>query len=182
MPSSYWAKKLGTPPPAAPPQPVQRYSPEVLPRGVGGDSQSIQRAVNDYVARRPGQPQQQPTPGYQPPAQEFVANTTNPTHVSDVLPIWQWQGSAKGGAGETQRVGACPECGSNNYFSRSSGAVFNINSGKQVMPAPECFECGYPRQQGALGQAHVEGPAMAARQGASPGMPAGSVGALGQVG
>ena len=171
MPNNYWAKKLG-PPPAPPPAPPQpRYGPDVLPRGMGSDPQSVQRAVNHYVSTLPGQqfspqvaaPIQQPQPQWQP-----KSPAENPTNVADVLPIWQWQGDQRGGAGETVRTGACPACHSNNYFSRSSGSVINVNSGQSAAPAPECFDCGYPREQGGLGSAHVEGPAMAARQGATP--------------
>jgi hypothetical protein len=167
---SYWGKKLGTPPPPAPPQ--QRYSAEVLPRGMGNDTQAIQRAVNDYVSRLPGSQYAPPSPppvgGIQTSEWRPKSAAENPQNVSDVLPIWHWGGDPRGGAGETQRIGACPHCGSNNYFSRSQGTVLNSSSGQMVPPAPECWECGYPRTQGALGSAHIEGPAQASRQGASP--------------
>lgn len=159
---SYWGKKLGAPPPPPPPQP--RYAPNDLPRGMGQD---IQRAVNDYVARLPGT---QYAPQVQQPQQQWQPKSAaeNPKDVADVLPIWHWQGDQRAGAGETAKMGACPNCGSNNYFSRSTGSVINTQSGQSAAPAPECFECGFPRQQGALGSAHIEGPSMAARQGQSP--------------
>ena len=95
MPNNYWAKKLG-PPPAPPPAPPQpRYGPDVPPRGMGSDPQSVQRAVNHYVSTLPGQslspqvaaPIQKPQPNG---SQNLPAE--NPTNVADVLPIWQWQG------------------------------------------------------------------------------------------
>ena len=176
---SFWGNKLGAPAPPAQPQP--RYGPDVLPRGVGGDSQSMQRAVNDYVSRLPGST-------YAPPASVGVQQqqtwqpksaAENPTNVADVLPIWQWSGDPRGGAGETAKIGACPNCHSNNYFSRSTGSVVNTQSGQMVAPAPECFECGYPRTQGGLsGASNTTGPAMAARQGATPAPPPGTVGTV----
>jgi hypothetical protein len=155
------------------------YGPNTLPQGMGGTDQSRQRAVNDYVSRMPGAQYQAQVQAPQAPVMQgsqWQQNTTNPTNVADVLPIWQWQG--KEGAAETARIGTCPNCHSTNYFARSSGTVINTNNGTSAAPAPECFECGYPRQQGALGQAHVEGPAMASRQGASPSAPMGSIARL----
>lgn len=183
---SFWGNKLGpvAPPPAAP-QP--RYTPDVLPRGMGGTDQSMQRAVNDYYGRLPGQTMAPPgvVPqqfGVQPPPQGWQPKSAaeNPSNVADVLPIWHWQGDMRGGAGETAMLGPCPHCGSNNYFSRSSGMgnVVNTTTGQMVPPTPECFECGYPRLQGALGTAHIEGPAMAARQGAAPAPAPGTIGSL----
>jgi hypothetical protein len=174
---SFWGNKLGS---APPPAPQQRYGSDVLPRGMGSDQQSVQRAVNDYVSRLPGQ-QYAPNPVSTPltgTQWQPKSAAENPQNVSDVLPIWHWQG--KEGAAETQRIGACPNCHSNNYFSRSTGSQINTNTGQMVPPAPECFECGYPRQQGALaGSAAIEGPAAAARQGNAPTMaPEGTIGKL----
>jgi hypothetical protein len=174
---SFWGEKLGT---APPPPPRQVFNPNYVPRGMGSDDQSMQRAVNDYVSRLPGQQMNpQPPPPAAMQGAQWQANSTNPTHVSDVLPIWQWQG--KEGAAETARIGVCPHCGSTNYFSRSSGTVINTNSGTSAAPAPECFECGYPRTQGVLGSAHIEGPSLAARQGSSPSAPMGSIARLSQA-
>lgn len=106
-------------------------------------------------------------PGYQPlsspgpikaapaslvPAQEeFVPNTTDPQKVADVLPIWQWGGNPRGGAGETATTGDCPNCGSPRFFSKRQGGVTTANG--VVYPNPECMDCGYPREQGQLGVA-----------------------------
>jgi hypothetical protein len=100
--------------------------------------------------------------------------------MSDVVPIWNWKGNLKGGAGETEKVGSCPQCGSPRFFSRANGGtVMNSNTGQMCAPKPECMECGYPNEQGALGYQHagaikvVEG-AVAARQGKAP-APAGTM-------
>lgn len=184
---SFWGNKLG---PVAPPppqqQPQQRYGSDVLPRGMGGGTNDMQRAVNDYVSRLPGQamapPGTLPTQFgvQQPQGWQPKSAAENPSNVSDVLPIWHWQGDPRGGAGETATLGPCPHCGSNNYFSRSSGMgnVVNTQTGAMVPPTPECFECGYPRLQGQLGTATVTGPAHAARQGAAPAPAPGTIGTL----
>lgn len=182
---SFWGNKLGPTAPPPPPAPGPQYAPGVVPSGIPTDPGAQQRAVNDYVSRLPGHQyaqQQAPAP------QAFVQGAQwqpksaaeNPTNVSDVLPIWHWQGNPQGGAKDSATLGNCPHCGSTNYFSRAAGgAVVNTSTGQMVAPTPECFECGYPRQQGALGQAHIEGPAMAARQGEKPSFaPEGSIGTL----
>ena len=173
---SFWGEKLGPAPPAAPRQVV---NPNYVPRGMDATDQGMQRAVNDYVSRLPGQQynQQQVAPQV-PSAMAGSQWQPNPNgdKVSDVLPIWQWQGNE--GAQETAKIGNCPHCGSTNYFSRSTGSVINTQSGTSASPRPECFECGYPNSQGMLGSAHVEGPAMASRQGATPNAPQGSIARL----
>jgi hypothetical protein len=174
--SSFWGNKLGT---TAPPPPQPVINPNYLPRGMGNTDQSRQRAVNDYASRMPGQYQapQAPPPAAPLQGSQWQQNTTDPTRVAEVLPIWQWQG--KEGAAETARIGNCPSCGSTNFFSRSSGTVINTNSGTAASPAPECFECGYPRNQGIIaGTASTSDPAMAARQGAAPSAPLGSIARL----
>ena len=179
----FWDKKLGpmAPPPPAPPA---RYAPNDVPRGMGNDAAAQQRAVNDYVSRLPGQQYQQ-----QVAPQAFVQGAQwqpksaaeNPTNVSDVLPIWHWQGNPQGGAKDTATLGNCPHCGPSNFFSRSNGmGTLNQNTGMMVHPAPECFECGYPRNEQGLisGSAAIEGPAMAARQGTNPMAPDGTIGKM----
>lgn len=147
---------------AAPPQPVQ---PPQAPAG--------------YYPPQPfGAPNQQQ--GYLPPQppqpQPFVPNTVDPTKVGEVLPIWHWQGNQNGGAGETATVGNCPDCGSTRYFSRRNAGRMN-KDGVMVAPAPECFECGYPRQQGNIDvSATVVGAARGSRQGDTP--PLGSLASL----
>lgn len=124
--SSWWANKLGTsqtPPRQSPfaPAPQQTVAAPVWPQ----------------------QPQQQPPA----PQEEFVPNEQNPTKVSEVLPIWQWKGNPRGAAGDV--TGNCPGCGSPRFFSRRSGAITTANG--VVYPAPECADCGYPRDQGEIG-------------------------------
>jgi hypothetical protein len=70
---------------------------------------------------------------------------------------------------ENAHTGNCPGCGSYRYFSRRSEGKTTQNG--FVEPRPQCFECGYPNEQGALGiSAKAVGSAMPSRQGASPSM------------
>ena len=55
--------------------------------------------------------------------------------------MWSWRGNPRGGLGETMNVGACPGCGSINYFSRAGGVT------RGPAPAPHCYDCGYPTIQ-----------------------------------
>lgn len=45
--------------------------------------------------------------------------------------------AGKGAEAARKELHSCPECGSNNYFSRSTGAS------RLPPPAPTCYECGY---------------------------------------
>lgn len=170
---SFWGEKLGS---APPPAPRQVINPNYVPRGMDPTDAGVQRAVNDYVSRMPGrqmappvvQPSQftQPPPGYQPdpldPDAEFK------------MAVRTWQGGQ--GRKETETYGSCPACGSNNFFSRSTDGN---GVPLRMAPAPECWECGYPRGQGVLaGAAAQQGPAMASRQGSNPGQAYGSSGEL----
>lgn len=61
-----------------------------------------------------------------------------------------WGGTRAGQADEA----TCPSCGSFRFMSRQSPETGKItSSGQTVYPAPECFECGYPKHQGSLGAA-----------------------------
>lgn len=169
---SFWGEKLG---PAPPPPAQPRYNPNYVPRGMGSDDQSMQRAVNDYVSRLPGQqmnPQQPPAPQQQ--QQQYQPDPLDPTGDFKMA-VRSWQGGQ--GRQETERTGTCPACGSNNFFSRSTDGN---GMPLRMAPAPECWECGYPRGQGVLaGAAAKQGPAMASRQGANPGQAYGSQNELG---
>lgn len=125
----FWEKHLG---PAQPPRPTPYQG--VLPRGMG---QNQDRAVTHYMERQ-GIPQ----PPLEPLGEPMGPNGEIP--AGDAMRMWQ----GKEGAQETARTGNCPECGSTLYFSRSSGKVTTAHG--VVTPAPECFECGYPRQQGTI--------------------------------
>ena len=137
--SSWWGNKLGTP--------TQRPQQNPVPQ---------QRSPQDYLAQHQQQQVQAPQQPYTPP------DPGDP--YGHQKGIWNWQGNLKGGLGETLSTGACPECGSNQYFSRAgSGGVTTPNG--VVYPAPECFECGYPRLQGNLGvPVSVQGQVMSSRQ------------------
>lgn len=193
----FWDKALGTGPTPQPP-----YNPN-LPRRP--EQQHLQQPQFQPQAPPPGYQQPQPyqnPPQYQAPVQgapdpayaDFVPNTVDPSKMSEVLPIWGWHGNQKydhqgnpmGGAAESQASGNCPHCGSVQYFSRHNGESPGSSAGVTtangvVYPAPECFECGYPRIQGNLaappgqqGPVTVVGTG-AARQGARPAMPPGSL-------
>lgn len=173
----FWDRKLGpTTPPAPASAPV--YAPNDLPRGMDSDHQAIQRAVNDYMSRLPGQQFQQVVPGRQQQqpltpqqqyAQQYQPDPLDPD-AQFKMAVRTWQGGP--GKQETARVGSCPQCGSNNFFSRSTD---QNGMPLRMPPAPECWECGYPRGQGVLaGTAATEGPRMAARQGQNPGQAYGS--------
>lgn len=144
--NNWWANKLA---PTAPP-PQRAYDPS--PR---------QPAQVNFP-----QPQyRQPAP---PEEQEWQPNTQDPSKVGEVLPIWHWKGNPRGGAAETQ---GCPACGSPRFFSRQQTGGVSTSQGV-VYPRPECFECGYPNEQGTLGvPASVTAGAIQARQGESPAGP-----------
>lgn len=156
-----WGKKLGGEAPAPVPAP---YGPGVMPRGMGnGDHAQV---IDHYLG---GQQFRQPSYQAQPLTPEpWRQNNNDPTKVSEVLPIWQWQGNPRGGAKETAELGSCPNCGSPRFFSRSNGNSVTTNHGV-FYPAPECYDCGYPREQGILaGSAAKSGPAQAARGADAP--------------
>lgn len=160
--SDWWAKKLG---PATAPRPSQ-YAP-IAPAGLG---QNQDRAVGDYMQR---------AGVYQPPPEQLSEPQFNPgdpnaeISAGDAMRMWQ----GKEGAKETAKTGNCPECGSHRYFSRSQGSVTNSNTGTVVAPRGECFECGYPNQQGSVDAVvKVVGDTRQAQQGRM--MPVGSLESL----
>jgi hypothetical protein len=152
-PGNWWADKLG----GAPARPAP--------------------TVNNPAPRIPTGGFQPPVPfgaqfapqGNLPPAPEPV--DPGPTinehgEISVTENIGRWKGSREG----LKETATCPSCGSIRYFSRQSAQTGKVSaSGQTVYPAPECFECGYPREQGSLGAvAKVVGGGNASRQGAMP--------------
>ena len=141
-----------------------------------------------------------PYPGYQPPPpvgappppygyQQQQQQQAPPPVEEDYRPpdpgdpnghlrnVWKWQGNPRGGAGETARTGNCPSCGSPRYFSLQTPETGKMDrEGRMVYPSPECSDCGYPKQQGALAASTVSGQAPARQAEAPP--PPGSLGAL----
>lgn len=116
----------------------------------------------------PQQPQPQPGPPQPAPGPESYVPPEPGDPYGYHKTMWQWQGNPNGGAGETQKVGNCPSCGSSRFFSRQSPETGITTANGTVYPSPECAECGYPRQQGALGvSAKAVGNAIPARQGES---------------
>jgi hypothetical protein len=161
MSANWWAKKLGAP---SPPPPVNPN----LPTGLG-----FQRpqSVQHYIDQRGG-----PLASPAAPTAEWHQNLQDPTKMSEVLPIWHWQGNPRGGAGETARTGNCPGCGSPRYFSLQTPETGKMNrEGQMVYPTPECADCGYPKQQGSLAAGvRSSGAAVVARQAEAP-APVGSI-------
>jgi hypothetical protein len=144
---SWWEKKLG------PAQNAPRPSP-LLPQGIGAT----------VAPAYPPQPVYVPQGGAQPSAEElgYDPNTQIPAGAA----IRNWRGDPMGGAKDSAVLGNCPACGSPRYLSRSSEAKMMAN-GTMANPMPECFECGYPRQQGSLGVGvRSMGAAKPSRQGA----------------
>lgn len=163
--SNWWAGKVGSASRSGVANPN-------YPTGVGLDRQT---AVHHY-AQQIGSPLAQPEPdGAIPGAYgETIFDRAAQAGIRS-------QGDPMGGARETAQTGNCPGCGSTRYFSRQSAATGVMTSSGTVYPAPECLDCGYPRQQGALGvSAPSTGPLLPARQGAAP--PPGSLDALRTMG
>lgn len=110
------------------------------------------------------------------PYADFVPSP-DPSKMSEVWPLWKWRGNPRGGARDTAQLGNCPNCHGTRYFSRvgpdGSGRVTR-SDGVTMDPAPECFECGYPRNQGSLGVPAGSGGALPARQ-AESAPPQGSI-------
>jgi len=140
---NWWGSKLGNPGPAAP-----RELPYTRPAPVRGPGPV-------YPPQPVGSPMQE--------APQGLTEPYDPSRFHEQ--IWQWGGSMRGGAGETARTGNCPNCGSPRYFSRAGAWPVTTATGV-VQPGPECFECGYPRIQGALSGAQPTGAVHQARQGA----------------
>lgn len=162
--SSFWAKKLGTAAPAAPRQaPYQGQ----LPRGMGQDHD---QTVQHYMDRRQvvsepqftGRPQEQAYDGQQgPPVDE-----NGMVYYLDAVKAYKGTRQLRE---ENAKTGDCPNCGSYRYFSRASEGKTTQNG--FVPPRAQCFECGYPNEQGALGiSAKAVGSALPSRQGAAPSM------------
>lgn len=167
--SNWWGNKLNAPAaPAAPPvyDPSYRQAPPPAPGG--------------YQPPQPfGAPPQQQQQYEQPPQPYTPPDPGDPN--GHLKRVWEYRGNPRGGAGDTMTLGDCPSCGSARYMSRSNtGGVMNSNTGQTVYPSPECADCGYPNQQGALaGSASATGPAMRAMQTEAP-APVGSLASLRQ--
>jgi hypothetical protein len=69
-------------------------------------------------------PHQQPAPPPQVPGDVTIDN------LFDAMKFW------KGGPGAKTDPDPCPNCGSNQYFSRAVGK-------RGPPPAPHCYNCGY---------------------------------------
>jgi hypothetical protein len=85
-----------------------------------------------YARQQQPQPfiHQQPAPQQQPftPPQ----GATNTHNLFEMMGLWR--------GGKAHRIDAqpCPECGSNQYFSRTGAEVR-----RGPPPAPHCWNCGY---------------------------------------
>jgi len=59
--------------------------------------------------------------------------------ITEAIASNRWKGGE--GARETRTTGHCPNCGSNNYFSRSADKKMTASG--MMAPAPHCFACGH---------------------------------------
>lgn len=75
------------------------------------------------------QPQYQPPPQYEQPQQRPPVTIAN---LWDAMQVWN-----KGGQAHKIDREPCPQCGSNQFYSRTSGAR------RGPPPAPHCYNCGY---------------------------------------
>jgi hypothetical protein len=158
---NWWADKLG----ATPAAPAPREFGQQLPQAVHHYAERIGAPVADPL---PAQ-QQLPIDNYEPPEPgDPYAHRKN---------IWKWRGNLQGGAKETAVLGNCPACGSARYFSRQCPETAKTTQNGTFYPAPECFECGYPRQQGTLSTSTITAGATVARQ-AEAQAPPGSLASL----
>ncbi len=130
MSGNWWANKLGTAPRPAPRSPQYEPAP---------------RTPTGFQPPAPFGSQQQQY-DYQP-EQQTPVNEKGEVEAGYAMRAWQGTQAAQDG-------GTCPACGSFRFMSRMGPETGKINSqGQMVYPSPECFECGYPKNQGSLGAA-----------------------------
>jgi hypothetical protein len=149
--SRWWADKIGAPGPGVPRRPAAPLTGTPLPPPYGVTPGGF------------------PAPQEQPPPMPEMYEAPDPTDPHGHHRNWfRWRGNPKGGARETQITGNCPQCNSVRYFSRAGAGVTTSNG--VVQPRPECFDCGYPNQQGEISGAivTVQGGARPARQDEAP--------------
>lgn len=75
--------------------------------------------------------QQQQFVQFQPQGQQVPRGAVNMGNFWDMMQLW------KGGKAHQIDRDPCPECGSDQYYSRTSGPR------RGPPPAPHCFQCGY---------------------------------------
>ena len=113
--SDWWSKKLAGEKPTAP-----RVSP----------TPPIQPVIKFPPVQQPAQQQ-----GRQDLLNPDRAATENIT-MGEAIRLW------KGGEAQRRDGGlSCPDCGSNNVYSRTGRGANSMVNGAQ--PAPRCFECGW---------------------------------------
>ena len=111
-PSGWWAKKLGG---------TRQQGPSPAPQ---------QQAPN----LPPGAPQYQQQPLYAQPQPQPLDTSqirVTPENFMQVARFW------KGGVAHQIDREPCPQCGGNQYFSRTNGRS------RLPPPAPHCYNCGY---------------------------------------
>jgi hypothetical protein len=82
-------------------------------------------------APRPAYQQQRPPPGYIPQPDHTSAPVTI-DNLWGAMQVW------RGGKAHKVDPDPCPQCGSNQYFSRTGSEIR-----RGPPPAPHCFSCGY---------------------------------------
>jgi hypothetical protein len=115
--SDWWARKLGTAPPANRPS----STPDVWAQ------QRHAQPTPAYAA-----PPQSPVPPYDAPE----AAPDGKMHVGDAIVRW------RGGEATRTETESCPQCQSHNFFSRRGAGGVTTQNGR-VPPSPICHDCGY---------------------------------------
>lgn len=116
--SGWWAKRLGGGPQRPQPQP-QAYQPQQYQAPQGTPYQQQEHgAVGAYA---------QQLERLQPNG----AGQVTTENIFEMARFW------KGGPGHKNDPDPCPECGSNQYFSRRA------RHSRLPPPAPHCYNCGF---------------------------------------
>jgi predicted RNA-binding Zn-ribbon protein involved in translation (DUF1610 family) len=80
---------------------------------------------------------QQPTPAPQWQQQPQYQQPQQPPPPVTIANLWDAMKEWRGGKAHRVDAQPCPECGGNQYYSRSDGAR------RGPPPAPHCYNCGY---------------------------------------
>jgi hypothetical protein len=88
-----------------------------------------QQRIQQYA-----QPQYPQQPQARPQVQQYQAQSLPPVTMDN---LYQAMGHWRGGKAHQIDSEPCPECGSNQYYSRTDGKR------RGPPPAPHCYNCGY---------------------------------------
>ena len=112
------------------------------------ETQSWYQRKISQARGQPAQPQRYPPMGPSPQQPSYVQNQPQydrgTQQVQPVQPeqvtvqnLYEAAGQWRGGPGARANPDPCPQCGSNQYFSRANG------SKRGPSPAPHCYNCGF---------------------------------------